>query len=90
VAVALAILCYRRSVVRRRWVDCCQNSETKKYPVNRGLQGIRGSVGVVEGRHFHRIGCWGGVVDIGVGEAVSSPEYIRVKKSPVIAGLQGY
>ena len=62
---------------------CCQSSETKKYPINRGLQGIGGGVGVVEGRRVHRIGCWGGVVDTEVGVViVSSPEYTKVKKKP--------
>ena len=62
----------------------------KKYPVNRGLQGIRGGVGVVGRRRVHRFGCWGGVVDMEVGVVmVSSPEYTRMKKSPVNASLQG-
>ena len=54
VAVGLAIWCYCRCVVCRRWVDVVARAQRqKKYPINRGLQGMRGGVGVIGHRRVH-------------------------------------
>jgi hypothetical protein len=50
VAVDLAVWWYRGCVVRRRCGCSCQNSKTKKNPVNRRLQGMEGGQEVVLGR----------------------------------------
>src|ERR1700733_8232984 len=49
VAIVLAILCYRRSVVRRRWVDVLPELRDKKIPHKQGFTGHRGRRGGCRG-----------------------------------------